>query len=213
MENTQQSMPEKMAQNASNHMNTVVSGFKKLSTAIVVLGVVTILLLWGMSIRNGFATKSLNVEAKFSAIDTALERRFALIPNLVSTVKGLTAQEQEVFGTIAQARSQYAGAQTTEQKAQAGAQFESALGRLLVITENYPALKSSEAFQTLMAQLEGTENRISVSRKDYNTAVQDYNTAIIRFPANIVAKIFGYTSKTFFTATETTRENPQVNFQ
>lgn len=206
-------MPEKMANNASNHMNTVVSGFKKLSTTIVVLGVVIILVLWGMSIRNGFATKSLNVEAKFSSIDTDLQRRFDLIPNLVSTVKGLTEQEQKVFGDIAQARSQYAGATTTEGKAQAGAQFESALGRLLVITENYPALKSSEAFQTLMAQLEGTENRISVSRKDYNTAVQEYNTMIVRFPANIVAKIFGYTSKTFFTATEETRTNPQVNFQ
>ncbi len=206
MENTQQDMPENMAQKA-------VGSLKKLSAGWIILIIAVLVLLWGMSIRNSFATKSLNVEAKFSAIDTDLQRRFDLIPNLVSTVKGLTKQEQEVFGTIAEARSHYAGATTTNEKAQAGSEFESALGRLLVITENYPQLRSSEAFQTLMAQLEGTENRIAVSRKDYNAAVQEYNTLIVRFPANIVAKIFGYTSKTFFEATETSRENPQVIFE
>ncbi len=206
MENTQQNTPQHMA-------NKAVNGLKKLSTGVIVFGIAVILVLWGMSIRNNFATKSLNVEAKFSAIDTDLQRRFDLIPNLVSTVKGLTAQEQEVFGTIAKARANYAGATTTEGKLEAGGQFEIALGRLLVITENYPQLRSSEAFQTLMAQLEGTENRIAVSRKDYNTAVQEYNTLIVRFPANIVAKIFGYTKKDFFATTEEARVNPQVNFE
>jgi LemA protein len=208
MENTQ-NMSEKMTQGAQN----VVGGFKKLSIGVIIVIVVVVLLLWGLSIRNGFVTKSQNVDAKFSIIDTNLQRRFDLIPNLVSTVKGLTKQEQEVFGTIAEARSHYAGATTTDAKAQAAGQFESALGRLLVITENYPALRSSEAFQTLMAQLEGTENRIAVSRKDYNDAVQDYNTTVVRFPANIVAKIFGYQAKTYFTAPEAAKINPQVNFQ
>jgi LemA protein len=206
MENTQQNMPQQMA-------NKAVNGLKKLSTGVIVFGIALIVVLWGMSIRNNFATKSLNVEAKFSTIDTDLQRRFDLIPNLVSTVKGLTKQEQEVFGTIAEARANYAGATTTEGKLQAGGQFESALSRLLVITENYPQLRSSEAFQTLMAQLEGTENRIAVSRKDYNAAVQEYNTLVVRFPANIVAKIFGYTKKDFFATREEARANPEVNFE
>jgi LemA protein len=208
MENTQNSMPEKMAQGAQN----VMGGMKKLSFGAIILIIVAIVFLWAMGVRNSIVTKGLAVESKFSAIDTDLQRRFDLVPNLVSTVQGLTEQEKSVFGIIAEARSKYAGAKTTDDKAQAAGQFESALGRLLVITENYPALKSSEAFQNLMVQLEGTENRIAVSRKDYNTTVQSYNTAIIRFPANLVAKLFGYGPKTFFTATETTRENPQVQF-
>ncbi len=208
MENTQNSMPGKMAQT----MNTVGQGMKNLSKGIILIAVIIVIVLWGITVRNSIVTKSLAVDKSFAMIDTDLQRRFDLIPNLVSTVKGLTAQEQKVFGDIATARSNYAGATTTNDRAKAAGEFEGALSRLLVITENYPALRSSEAFQTLMAQLEGTENRIAIARKDYNDAVTLYNTTIIRFPANIIANLFGYSAKNLFEATETTRQNPAVDF-
>jgi LemA protein len=205
---TQNNMPETMAQT----MNTMTQGIKGLKGGLLLGIVAVIIIIWGIGVRNSIVTKGLAVDKSFAMIDTDLQRRFDLVPNLVNAVKGLTAQEQKVFGDIANARSHYAGAQTTNDKVAAGKEFESALSRLLVITENYPQLRSSEAFQSLMAQLEGTENRIAIARKDYNDAVTVYNTTIIRFPSNIIAMIFNYDAKKLFEATEQTRTNPTVDF-
>lgn len=117
-----------------------------------------------------------------------------------------------MFTAIADARTRYSGASTPEEKAQAASQVEGALGRLLVITENYPVLKSSETMQTLMAQLEGTENRISVERGRYNQEVSNYNLMTLTFPKNLIAKVFGFKAKTLFKADEGAKTAPKVNF-
>ena len=135
-----------------------------------------------------------------------------LIPNLVETVKGIAKQEQEVFGKIADARSKYAGATTQDAKVAAAGEYESAISRLLVITENYPQLQSSESYKNLMVQLEGTENRIAVSRKDYNDVVASWNSRVTRFPGMIVAKIFGFSTKAYFQVEEAAKANPAVKF-
>ncbi len=150
--------------------------------------------------------------SQWQQVDVVLQRRFDLIPNLVSTVKGLTAQEQKVFGDIADARTRYSGAGTVDQKASAASQVEGAIGRLLVITENYPTLQSSAAFQDLMASLEGSENRISVEREKYNVLVQDFNTKIKRFPGNLIAGIFGFHTREYFNAPPEAKIAPKVNF-
>lgn len=185
---------------------------KGISRSLLWVALIGIIALWFIFTRNSFVTKALDVDNKFSLIDTQLQRRYDLIPNLVETVKGVAKQEQDVFGNIAQARSKYAGSISPEEKLQASEEVESALARLLVITENYPQLRSSESFQNLMVQLEGTENRINFARTEYSNTVTAYNKAIVRFPANIVAKILGYKSRPVFSATVETRENPQVNF-
>ncbi len=152
------------------------------------------------------------VNNAWAQIDTQLQRRFDLVPNLVETVKGVAKQEQTVFSNIADARSRYAGATTQDDKVAAANQYESALSRLLVITENYPQLQSSQAFRDLMTQLEGTENRIAISRKDYNDVVASWNARVARFPGVIVAKIFGFDAKEYFAAPETAKQNPEVKF-
>lgn len=190
-------------------MQTFFTNNKKI---IIILGGLIIIALWAMGAYNGFVAGNQTVANSFAQIDTQLQRRFDLVPNIVETVKGVAKQEQDVFGKIADARSRYAGATTNEEKVAAGNQFESALGRLLVITENYPQLQSSQSFRDLTAQLEGTENRIAVARKDYNDAVSLWNTQVSRFPKMIIAKIFGFTPKAFFQVAEEAKANPQVKF-
>ncbi len=171
---------------------------KKNSALFVTIGIIVLVTLWFVSVRNGLIQKHEAIKNGASSIDTQLQRRYELIPNLVSTVKGVTKQENEVFGKIADARSRYTSGTTSNAKLSAGLEIESALARLLVITENYPELKSSEAFQTLMAQLEGTENRIQVSRKEYNELVQVYNTQLKQFPTNIIGRLFGFEPAVYF---------------
>lgn len=178
----------------------------------VVIGVVVLIALYGVSSYNSFVNRNEKVNNTWAQIDTQLQRRYDLIPNLVSSVKGLTTQEQKVFGEIADARTRYAGASTPEDKAQAANQVESALGRLLVITENYPVLRSSEAFTSLMVQLEGTENRIAVARKDYNDSVTTLNTALKRFPGSAIGSLFGFHARTYFEITNDARQTPKVEF-
>jgi LemA protein len=185
----------------------------KIGTKGLIIGVLIILAIWVFSSYNGIVTKNEAVNNTWAQIDTQLARRYDLIPNLVSTVKGVTKQEQTVFGELATARTQYTGAQTPAARTEAANQVEGALGRLLVIVENYPNLQSSAAFRDLMTQLEGSENRIAVARKDYNDAVTSLNTTIKRFPGNLVAGIFGFDARAYFVAPEAAQTVPTVDFQ
>ncbi len=190
-------------------MQTFFQNNKKL---IIIGGILIVIVFWGISTYNGLVSGNQSVSGSFAQIDTQLQRRFDLVPNLVSTVKGITKQESEVFGTLANARANYAGARTTEDKVGASNQFEGALSRLLVIAENYPQLQSSQAFRDLMTQLEGTENRIAVARKDYNDTVTNWNARVSRFPSMIIAGLFGFEKKAFLQTSEEAKVNPTVDF-
>src|ERR1700739_2298474 len=166
-----------------------------------------------VSSRNQMVTKNETVKSAWAQVDVVLQRRADLIPNLVETVKGFAAQEQTVFHDIASARSALLGAQTPAQKIAANGQLDGALGRLLLIVESYPQLKSNENFLRLQDELAGTENRIAVERKRYNDTLQDYNTYIQQFPNNIFAGWSGFKpNPAYFTASEGSREAPKVNF-
>lgn len=178
----------------------------------IVIAVVVLVLLYGWSAYNGFVGKNEAVDGQWAQVETAYQRRFDLIPNLVESVKGIMAQEQEVFGALAEARTRYAGAGTVDEKAAAATQVESALGRLLVIMENYPQLRSVESVNSLMAELAGTENRVSVERRRFNDAVRELNVAVKRFPGNVVASIFGFGERSYFEAVGGAEEAPQVEF-
>jgi len=179
---------------------------------IILVIVVVILAGYAWSLYNKMVTWSENVDNAWAQVETQYQRRFDLIPNLVESVKGMMAQEQEVFGKIADARTKYAGATTINEKAEAAGEVEGALARLLVIMENYPELKSAENVQTLMVQLEGTENRISVERKRYNDASRDFNVMIKRVPARWFAAMFGFAEKTYFESVEGAETAPKVEF-
>jgi LemA protein len=158
-------------------------------------------------------TKRETVNAAWSSVDIALQRRSDLIPNLVETVKGYAAQETTIFTEIAKARSALIGARTPADKIAANGALDSALSRLLVITENYPQLKSNENFLRLQDELAGTENRIAQERRSYNNTVQDYNTYIQLFPNSILASLSGFArNDAYFKADEGARTAPKVNF-
>ena len=166
-----------------------------------------------VSVRNTLVTKNEAVKAAWSQVDIVLQRRADLIPNLVETVKGYAKQEQTVFGDIAKARSALLSAGTPQEKIAANNQLDGAIGRLLLIVENYPQLKSNENFLRLQDELAGTENRIAVERKRYNDALQDYNTYIQKFPNSIFAGWAGFKpNDAYFKAAEGSREAPKVNF-
>jgi LemA protein len=157
--------------------------------------------------------KDQTVKAAWSEVDVQLQRRADLIPNLVETVKGFTKEESTVFGDIANARAGLLNAQGPEAKIAANGRLDSAFGRLLALTENYPQLRSSEQFMRLQDELAGTENRISVARRRYNTALQDYNTFILQFPNSIWAGMAGFhENKAFFTASPGAQTVPNVKF-
>lgn len=181
----------------------------------VLLGLLVLALIvggWAASSYNTLQTKRENVRVKWSGIDSQLQRRADLIPNLVNTVKGYAEHEEKVFGDIAAARSRLLSAQTPEDKAAANDQLSAALGRLLALSENYPNLKADQNFQSLQYELAGTENRINVARTDYNQAVFDYNTTLQRFPTVLIARLLGFQRAEEFKAAEGAREAPQVNF-
>src|SRR6266513_1409053 len=182
---------------------------------VLILFVVVALMLGNSFIsgRNQMAVKREAVNAAWAQVDVVLQRRADLIPNLVETVKGFAAQEQTVFGDIAKARSALLGAHSPAEKIAANGQLDSALGRLLVVVENYPQLKSNENFLRLQDELAGTENRIAVERRRYNEVVQDYNTFIATFPNSLVASISGFTrNDAYFKTDEGARTAPKVNF-
>src|SRR2546423_6048851 len=187
---------------------------KALVGVVVVLLIVA--LIFGSSFvsrRNQMAVKREAVNAAWSQVDVVLQRRADLIPNLVETVKGFAQQEQTVFGEIAKARSALLSAQTPADKIAENSRLDSALGRLLVVVENYPQLRSNENFLRLQDELAGTENRIAVERRRYNETLQDYNTYLQVFPHNIFAGWAGFkTNDAYFKAAEGSREVPKVNF-
>ena len=181
-------------------------------TLIVIVIVVALFALYGLGVYNGLVGLNEQINSQWAQVETQYQRRFDLIPNLVESVKGVMKQEQAVFDSIAEARTRYAGAQTTDEKAAAAGQVESALGRLLVITENYPQLKSADTVQTLMSQLEGTENRIGVERKRYNDYVQNYNVRVKKLPSSIIAGLTGFDEHSYFEAAAGSENAPSVEF-
>lgn len=190
---------------------------KGLLVGLGVVGVIVVaLLLVGgsyVSAKNQMVAKDQAVKSQWSEVDVQLERRADLIPNLVETVKGFTKEENSVYADIANARAGMLNAQTPQAKIAANGTLDSALGRLLMLTENYPQLRSSEQFMRLQDELAGTENRISVARRNYNRAIQDYNTFIQQFPNSIWAGIAGFhTNDAYFKASPAAEQVPSVKF-
>lgn len=186
-----------------------------IAVIVIVVLLLGALLFFGqyVSVRNTLVTKNESVKAAWSQVDIVLQRRADLIPNLVETVKGYAQQEQTVFGDIAKARSALLSAGTPQDKIAANGQLDGALGRLLLVVENYPQLKSNENFLRLQDELAGTENRIAVERRRYNDTLQDYNTYIQQFPHNVFAGWAGFKpNNAYFAASEGAREVPKVNF-
>lgn len=180
-----------------------------IGVAIIVVGLIMI----GVNTYNGLAKQNQKVESAWSQVQNVMQRRYDLVPNLVNSVKGSMKQEQKVFGDIAAARKSYNSASSTKEKISANAKLDQSVGTLVnVIQENYPDLKSNENVQTLMTQLEGTENRISVERKRYNDAVQTYNQSVVTFPKNIFANMMGLGQKPYFKASTNAQNAPTVNF-
>lgn len=187
----------------------------KVFAAVLAVFLIFVLIVGGMYVgrRNQMVTMNEQVKSNWAQVDVVLQRRSDLIPNLVETVKGFAAQEQTVYNDIAKARAALGGARTPEEKIAANGQLDSALGRLLVVVENYPQLKSNENFLRLQDELAGTENRIAVERKRYNDSIQAYNTFIGLFPNNIFAGWAGFQrNNAYFEATATSREVPKVQF-
>ena len=183
---------------------------------IVVVVLIIIALLFGSSFisrRNQMAIKREAVNASWAQVDVVLQRRADLIPNLVETVKGFATHETEVFSDIAKAREGYMNATTPAGKIAANSQLEASLAKVLVLTENYPQLKSNENFLRLQDELAGSENRIAVERRRYNETVQDYNTYISLFPNSFIASMSGFTRNDAYFKTEPgARQAPKVNF-
>jgi LemA protein len=187
-----------------------------MKTGLIILVIVVLILFVGggkfISVRNDLAAKKVAIDADWAQIDADLQRRADLIPNLVGTVKAYAKEETTVVSDISKARAALLGANTPEDKIAANNQMDGALGRLLVISENYPNLKANENFQSLQFQLEGTENRILQSRRTYNKAVQDYNTELQLFPQNIVASISGFQpNNAYFKTDAGARTAPKVS--
>ncbi len=193
---------------------------KKLSIIIIALAACAAVV-WGITGYNGLVSMDEGVQTKWADVETQYQRRADLIPNLVNTVKGYAAHESETLAAVVEARAKATSVNidpsnmsaeqiTNFQKAQDG--VSSALGRLLVTVEKYPDLKANENFRELQAQLEGTENRISVARHDYNEAARKYNTTLRSFPKNILAGMFGFEKKSYFEAQEGSEQAPAVQF-
>jgi LemA protein len=188
-----------------------------MKAALVVLGVivVAVLVLGGtlMGDYNGLVAEREAIKSQFAQVDTVMQRRADLIPNLVETVKGMASHEQSVVDSVTKARAQMAGAQTPAEKIAANSQIDSALSRLLVVVENYPNIKANESFQNLQVELEEAENRIAVERRKYNETVQKYNTDIAIFPKNVAAGMFGFQREdAYFKAEAEAKEVPKVKF-
>ena len=178
----------------------------------IVIAVVALAGFWMVGQYNGLVTANAQVNGAWAQVDTQLQRRNDLIPNLVNTVKGYAQHEQEVFDNVSNARAKMAGAQSVSEKAEADAQLQGALGRLFMVVENYPNLKADANFRALQDELAGTENRIATSRRDYNGVVQTFNARIRQFPTNIVAGFLGFSSRDYFRASESAQTPPQVQF-
>ncbi len=184
----------------------------KSKTLIVILAIVALVAILFISFYNGIAKADVKVEEAMSNIDTQLQRRADLIPNLVNTVKGYAAHESEVFGAVTAAREKLLGATSVDEMAEADGELTNALGRLIAIAEAYPDLKANTTYTSLMDELAGTENRVATARRDYNTAVTAYNKKIKTFPGNLFGAIFGFERADFYEAAAGSDEVPEVSF-
>ena len=185
------------------------------------IGVVAVVAIFFYATYNGFVNREEGLKSAWSNVETQYQRRADLIPNLVNTVKGYAAPEPQTLNEVTEARARATSINlsaddlTPERLAQfqrAQAEVRSALGRLIAVSESYPDLKANQNFLELQAQLEGTENRIAVARKDFNAAAQQYNVSVRRFPANLVARMFGFGQKPYFESAEGAAAAPQVTF-
>ena len=185
------------------------------------IGVVAVVAIFFYATYNGFVNREEGLKSAWSNVETQYQRRADLIPNLVNTVKGYAAHETQTLNEVTEARARATSINlsaddlTPERLAQfqrAQAEVRSALGRLIAVSESYPDLKANQNFLELQAQLEGTENRIAVARKDFNAAAQQYNVSVRRFPANLVARMFGFGQKPYFEPAEGAAAAPQVTF-
>jgi LemA protein len=184
----------------------------KNKTWLIAVAVVLLVVIYVFGTYNSFISGREAINGQWAQVESQYQRRLDLIPNLVNSVKGAMKQEQVVFDAIAEARTKYGSAATVDEKATAAGQVETALSRLLVVMENYPTLKSSDTVQTLMAQLEGTENRVSVERQRFNDLVKTFNAKIQMFPSNVIANIFGFMTRAYFEAQSGAENTPSVNF-
>lgn len=194
---------------------------KKNKGLIITIVVIALVAIWGISSYNGLVSMDENVSNQWANVETQYQRRSDLIPNLVNTVKGYAKHESETLESVMQARSQATQVKidpsncTPQQLAayqKAQGDVTTALGKLLAITENYPDLKANQNFLELQSQLEGTENRINVARKDFNDTAKKYNTSLRRFPRNIVASMFGFEKRNYFEAEAGAEKAPKVEF-
>ena len=183
----------------------------------IIVGIVVIALAIGaylVTTYNSLASAENDVDAKWSQVENVMQRRADLIPNLVNSVKGSMNHEEKIVKEITDARKAYNNAKIPSEKNDANNQIDQSLGTMVnVIQESYPTLASNENVKTLMVQLEGTENRISVERKNYIEQVNDYNQSLVRFPRNMAAKVLGFDKKANFKADEGAKEVPDVSFE
>jgi len=183
------------------------------TNAILAIAIILVMFaMYAFGTYNSLVTAEEDVNSKWSQVENQLQRRADLIPNLVETVKGYAAHEQEIFTEVTRAREKLISAGSVAEKAQADAQLTSALSRLLAIVENYPNLKADANFRQLQDELAGTENRIAVARMDYNNAVQRYNSKIRSFPTVVIARLMGFEKREYFKAEEGASEVPKVDF-
>ena len=194
---------------------------KKNKGLIITIVVIALVAIWGISSYNGLVSMDENVSNQWANVETQYQRRSDLIPNLVNTVKGYAKHESETLESVMAARSQATQVKidpsncTPQQLAayqKAQGDVTTALGKLLAITENYPDLKANQNFLELQSQLEGTENRINVARKDFNDSAKEYNTSLCRFPRNIIASMFGFEKRNYFEAEAGAEKTPKVEF-
>lgn len=179
---------------------------------IIIIAAILVIAGGLVSSYNGLVSMHEQVNSSWAQVDTQLQRRADLIPNLVNTVKGYASHEQEAVKAVADARSKLLNASTPTDKISANGELSNALGRLLMVAENYPDLKASQNFLALQDELAGTENRISVARQDYNNQVQKYNAKIHSFPVSLYAGAFGFTDAPYFKADEGAKAAPKVQF-
>ena len=190
-------------------------------TVWIVLGVIALVIFWGIGSRNNMATSDQDVKAKWANVQSAYQRRADLIPNLVKTVQGVANFEKSTLTAVIEARasatqmkldSKDLSPENLQKYQAAQSSLGGALSRLMVVAENYPQLKATENFSELQAQLEGTENRIKEERDNFNSAVQAYNTLIVTFPNSLIASFSGFAEKGFFQAEAGSEKAPEVNF-
>ena len=180
---------------------------------IVIVAVIAIIAFSFIGSYNGLVKLEENVDGMYADVEVQLERRADLIPNLVNTVKGYTSHETAAIEQVTNARTKYLNSSSTDEKIEANNEISKALSNLLVVVENYPDLKASTNFTQLSDELSGTENRIAVARRDYNDAVKTYNLSIKQFPNSILAGMFGFDTATYFEASESSKDVPNVSFE